>query len=217
MDSLYDDLDLTKMYKIYNVTHEMMKDRGFNPVKKQMDQEKYESKIIGYLAEELEPAKFLDKLALIFESERSESTSADIPEPQRVLVYFNPFKVKFRKVDTEYIHSLMESLEINYSVIIVNDKITSRIKTILSVLNNSQIFNENELVINITKHLFVPKHEKMTVEDTTRFYQDYKVTSDKVPSIFTTDPVVRYYNFKVGDLLRIHRPRGELYYRVVVE
>jgi DNA-directed RNA polymerase I, II, and III subunit RPABC1 len=84
-----------------------------------------------------------------------------------------------------------------------------------------QIMNCKQLQMNITKHRLVPKHERMNDEESNELLKCYNLqTKQQLPLILKSDPVVRYYNFRSGDILRITNNTvsmnyGYKYYRCV--
>ena len=83
---------------------------------------------------------------------------------------------------------------------------------------NVQFFLYENLCINITKHHLVPRHEKIQPEDIKKLNIKVK-NNEEWPKIYVSDPVVQYYDFKPGDLIRITRtigyPEPIYYYRLV--
>tara|TARA_B100000945_G_scaffold274274_1_gene237607 strand:- start:1043 stop:1504 length:462 start_codon:yes stop_codon:yes gene_type:complete len=80
---------------------------------------------------------------------------------------------------------------------------------------NIQFFTFKDLCSNITKHALVPKHEVIQKENL-----KYKVKSDEEwPKLYKNDPIAQYYDFQVGDLIKITRsygyPETVLFYRLV--
>ena len=75
-----------------------------------------------------------------------------------------------------------------------------------------QFFKYKELSVNITKHVCVPKHERID-------HIDFKYDVSKCPTLSLTDIVSRYYDYKIGDVIRVHRRFGTTdaseYYRIV--
>lgn len=75
-----------------------------------------------------------------------------------------------------------------------------------------QFFLARDLCFNLTKHSLVPRHVRV---DT------FPGKVEELPRIVETDPVVQYYNFPIGTVLRTIRPFGGHepipYYRVVVQ
>jgi DNA-directed RNA polymerase I, II, and III subunit RPABC1 len=68
-----------------------------------------------------------------------------------------------------------------------------------------ETFIECELMVNITKHAFVPRHKPLTDTEKTALLTKYKVSEDKLPRISEADPVARYYGLRVGQVVKILR------------
>lgn len=79
-----------------------------------------------------------------------------------------------------------------------------------------QFFSFRELCVNITKHVLVPKHEKVSIDDL-----PFELSKNcyEVPSLYSTDRVAQYYAFQTGDIIRITRTAGVqepvFYYRIL--
>jgi DNA-directed RNA polymerase subunit H (RpoH/RPB5) len=69
-----------------------------------------------------------------------------------------------------------------------------------------EIFIGDHLLFNLTKHFLVPKHHLMTEEEQKEFLKDKeKGLLSRLPKIYDTDPVSRYYGAKVGQIFKIIR------------
>ena len=78
-----------------------------------------------------------------------------------------------------------------------------------------ELFTQEELQYNITKHRLVPKHIKLSSDEAKEFKKTYGL---KHPAMILTDPVSRFYDFKRGDVIKIVRMSGEdefVTYRIV--
>lgn len=76
-----------------------------------------------------------------------------------------------------------------------------------------EIFNELELRFNITRHRLQPTHiEKLSELDASTFKKKYGL---KIPIFAIEDPIVRFYNFKKGDIIALTRADGTNTYRIV--
>lgn len=77
-----------------------------------------------------------------------------------------------------------------------------------------QFFLFKEVCVNITKHVLVPKHERV---DSVPFVTTSRMS--ELPSLYTNDRVAQYYNYAPGDIVRITRTCGVqepiFYYRLV--
>jgi DNA-directed RNA polymerase subunit H (RpoH/RPB5) len=76
-----------------------------------------------------------------------------------------------------------------------------------------EFFNENELRRLLIGNRFIPKHSRVEQE----LHQEIirKFGKDHLPTLLHTDPIVRLYNFEVGDIIQIER-EDTLYYRLVL-
>jgi DNA-directed RNA polymerase subunit H (RpoH/RPB5) len=80
----------------------------------------------------------------------------------------------------------------------------------------SKVFFIDELVSNPIANKMVSQHELCTKRMVERLLQKYSITVDALPKILLRDPIVRWYGWEVGDVVKITRPNGELYYRMVI-
>ena len=68
------------------------------------------------------------------------------------------------------------------------------------------IFLGDYMLFNITKHFLVPKHHLMNVDETKDFLKDKeKGFVHKLPKIYESDPISRFYGAKVGQIFKIVR------------
>ena len=71
-----------------------------------------------------------------------------------------------------------------------------------------QFIYSQQLIVNITKHVCVPKHTLVTKEETERIMKslcDVDGSIQEVPIISRKDPIIFYYDFPVGSLVKIER------------
>lgn len=84
--------------------------------------------------------------------------------------------------------------------------------------NNMQVFHIKDLLYNITKHKYVPKHSILDEEEKKRFVELYKIKD--IAKIKINDPVCRYHFAKIGNIIKITRPsnnsKEEINYRLCI-
>lgn len=216
------DLDLNRFYRIYTTIHEMLHDRGYTPNEEMMKKSEWTSQYLGFLAEidddtsDLDLFGILDSMTLLFTRNK-----------KQLLVYFHPLDSKLAQNDMSYIRTLMSEKNALNLIMVANNNATPKVSSVLEILgHNAQLFSEEELLFNVTRHQLVPKHTLVTGEEREQILKtfttlpDGKQHIDLLPGMFTNDAIVKYYNFRVDDLIRIDRPRKDgfvdISYRVVI-
>ena len=75
--------------------------------------------------------------------------------------------------------------------------------------------------ILVPDHIFVPKHEIMTINEAEEVLEKYHSKATELPLIYANDPAILGLGVKPGDMIRITRKSataGEsFYYRYVIE
>lgn len=212
------DLNLLELYRVYKTVHEMLKDRNCYPIDIEKTREQFISYYIGLIADEnLTPYKFCDELTNYFEYKDNDKTNKSI----KIMVYWSILCNKLKKNDLQAIVNKSIITKSDKIILILKCQINSRITNVVSVLgNNIQVFNIDSLKINITKHHFVPEHKLLSNNETKELLEYYHTDRNNIPGILITDPIVQWYNWKIGDIIKIKRPipgtkKFELTYRVV--
>lgn len=101
-------------------------------------------------------------------------------------------------------------------IIVVCDCMTPSVKEAVRVLNKKknvfiQIFPIRTLMFNVTKHRFVPKHERITHSEYSEYLADFLESLhikdlSKLPRIIESDPVAMFIGLRPGDICKIIRP-----------
>eukprot|EP00035_Acanthoeca_spectabilis_P021493 m.438536 g.438536 ORF g.438536 m.438536 type:complete len:216 (+) comp18254_c0_seq1:242-889(+) len=128
-------------------------------------------------------------------------------ESDRLYVFFpdNP------TVSTDDISSYFKKMQENSvrrGIIAYRQKITPMARTGIQEMKPSytlEQFTELELMVNITEHMYVPKHTVLSDADKAIILERYKMTEEQMPRIQESDPISRYFGLVPGQLLKIVR------------
>jgi DNA-directed RNA polymerase I, II, and III subunit RPABC1 len=173
------------MNKVYNTCLELLSERGYEIL------DRDDERILGFRIN-----KFTN-------------------EEEQICVFLsvtNKFNVESIQ---EYIY-MLKQMEIEHCIIVHKENATPVAKKIVedSKELTIELFNEDELQCNITKHYLVPKHElvyKKGTKGCTEFKAKY---GDKYPVILKSDPVARFYGYERGDIIQITRKNGFVMFRI---
>jgi DNA-directed RNA polymerase subunit H len=73
----------------------------------------------------------------------------------------------------------------------------------------------------VPDHVYVPKHEIMTINEAHQVLKDFNCKPTELPLIFVNDPAIIGLGVKPGDMIKISRKSAtagkSIYYRYVVE
>lgn len=107
----------------------------------------------------------------------------------------------------KYYYSILHTDNVKHCILVYQNNITSSVKKILQNIDiQVQLFCIDELKYNILNHVLVPKHTKV----------DRQAKNDKkYPILKKSDPVAKFMGYKPGDVIRIDRNDGTIYYRYV--
>jgi len=138
--------------------------------------------------------------------ERDDALRAVKPDKGLVQVYIL-HEPKLNVDMIKYYYSLLCANKIKHGILVYRESVTSSVKKILNTLDICvELFCVSDLRYNILKHRLVPRHTKIRRE---------KQNQNKYPILKKTDPVVRFMGFETGDIIKIDRKDGTIYYRYV--
>jgi DNA-directed RNA polymerase I, II, and III subunit RPABC1 len=141
-----------------------------------------------------------DRLIILVEKENDSA--------EKLLVFFPSERKKIGVRPIRQYAQLMEDKNIKRAIVIVQQQLTPFAKQAVqeaSVKIDMEIFHEKELIVNISQHYLVPKHEVLNEDEKTALLAAYKIKLEQLPRMQTVDPMARHFGLKRGDIVRITR------------
>jgi len=192
------------LYKVRNTVLEMLSDRGY--IVPDIENISFEEFVIKYNNKNIDI--FIDN---------------EIKKEKAYIHFHNEIK-NFSKNDLK---NIMQNIISKYNdqninlILILREKENSAISKELSkdTYKNVEIFLRKNMVFNVTKHVYVPKHIILTKDEEREVLEKYYTTKGKLPKMPKSDPIAKYYGMKSEQVCKIIRKSPEVgeyvYYRVV--
>ena len=192
------------LYKVRQTILEMINDRG-------------------YSVPEIEKILF-EEFIIKYNNKNLDIYINDIENNKKIYVYFHNEVKNYSKNDLK---NIMQKLINEYQdsninlILILREKENSAISKELTKdsYKNVEIFLKKNMIFNITKNEYVPKHILLNIEEEKELLDKYNTTKGKLPKISKTDPIAKYYGMKSDQICKIIRKSPEvgeyLYYRLV--
>jgi DNA-directed RNA polymerase subunit H (RpoH/RPB5) len=150
-------------------------------------------------------------------TEKDDSTRilAIKPDGNPMVVFFTDVP-KFNVKNVQVYISVMNDMDIFHAIIVYKDSVTSFTRKAVSksLEMKLELFAEEDLQYNITKHRLQPSFEKLPSDEAEKFKQKY---GNKFGVIKKDDPIARFYGYDRGDVIRVTRGKVNKFvtYRLV--
>ncbi len=183
-----------KLYRVYETINKLLYNRGYNKAP-ELSFEEFCNVPKNLLTIRTDRR--------VFDSTKNNSIFVFFPEEEKGV------KVGVKPIRT-YKNEMLEA-NIKNAIIIVRDGITSFAKNSIQTDLRSddpfiiEIFTESELLIDITEHISVPKHELLSYEEKQDLLKKLDIKESQLPKMVITDPISRYYGLNKKDVVRITR------------
>ncbi|KAJ1509757.1 DNA-directed RNA polymerases I, II, and III subunit RPABC1 [Coelomomyces lativittatus] len=116
-----------------------------------------------------------------------------------------------KKVGIAPIRAFCEKLigmNINHGIIVHQQPLSSQAHKVIQQVSEKyrlEAYEESKLIVNITHHVLVPKHQTMTQKEKKILLERYRAKESQLPRILSTDPVAEYLGLKRGEVVKIIR------------
>ena len=107
-----------------------------------------------------------------------------------------------------------------HKIIIVNS-INKNIELQIMSKPKTEIFIRSYFMINIAEYKYVPQHILLTDDEKKKVVDEYNIPLNNYPKIMLSDPMSKYCNANIHDIIKIIRPSAVsgfvFYYRYVIK
>ncbi|KAI0029314.1 DNA-directed RNA polymerase RPB5 subunit [Vararia minispora EC-137] len=189
--------DTATLWKVNRTVHEMVKDRGFSVADDEIHMD-----LNTFRATYGSQTGSIDRSQLNFFTNRRD-------EPLlQIFVYFTEEK----SVGVKTMRKLVQNMDekgIKQGIIIFPGTMTSSARKVITGLAAKyklEEFSEADLLVNITHHKLVPRHEVLTPQEKSLLLERYRLKETQLPRIQLADPIARYYGLRRGQVVKITRP-----------
>eukprot|EP00871_Galdieria_phlegrea_P003205 jgi/Galph1/3886/GphlegSOOS_G2525.1 len=193
----YVEQEVTKLFRVRRTLLEMLRDRGYVVLENSSDLEMTREEF-GRRFQESNYSR--DSLTMLkqHQSEPSDQIYVFFPSEDRVSV--KTLRDYFVRMDQERVYK---------AIIVVIKSLSPFAKQGIQKVSPQfqvEVFLEMELLVNITHHELVPKHEVLSTEGKRQLLKRYHLKESQLPRILITDPVARYFGLQKGQVVKITRP-----------
>ncbi|TFL04134.1 DNA-directed RNA polymerase RPB5 subunit [Pterulicium gracile] len=186
-----------KLWKVNRTLHEMCKDRGY-----QVSDEELNMDLTTFRTQYNDNAGTMERGRLNF------YCTSEVDPSDQIFVFFSDE----RSVGVKTMRKLLGILEekrISRGIIVFPGNMTpSARKVIVAMAGQYRLeeFSEADLLVNITRHQLVPRHDVLSPEEKAALLQKYRLKETQLPRIQLADPVARYYGLRRSQVVKITRP-----------
>jgi|688.fasta_scaffold495495_2 DNA-directed RNA polymerase I, II, and III subunit RPABC1 len=140
----------------------------------------------------------------------------DIQEMERKNIYIH-FQIDDTSFGKNDLKKIINDIYTKYEtedvliILVLKDNPNTAVKKELknTKYKNIEVFERKNLEFNVSKHILIPKHIKLTKEQGQNVLDTYNCTLEQLPKIFSSDPQIKYHGMRVGDICKIIRNTKE--------
>ncbi|BGP18493.1 hypothetical protein JCM10213_001191 [Rhodosporidiobolus nylandii] len=187
--------ETARLFRVSRTVHELVQDRGFAIAEDEIGMSLDEFKGL-YAA----GGTAIDKAKINFSASKTEGEES-------IFVFYAEEASVGIKTMRKFI-DILESQKIQRGILIYKTSMTPSANKVITAMSQQftiEAFQESELLVNITHHTLVPRHEVLTAEEKKQLLQRYRLKDTQLPRIQLHDPVARYYGLKRGQVVKITR------------
>ncbi|KNA07533.1 hypothetical protein SOVF_170940 [Spinacia oleracea] len=190
------DEGITKLHKVRKTVMQMLNDRGYLVTDDEINMTKQQ--FIEHYGDNMSR----DDLFL-FKNKRNDTSDQImvffvIPETSKQAIGIGPLRKCFERMEAEKVYR---------AILVVEQRLTPSAKKVCEITNiRMEVFQDSELLYNVTEHDLVPEHQVLTDGEKKAVLEKYGVKETQLPRMLVTDPIARHYGLQRGQAVKIIRP-----------
>eukprot|EP00746_Dinoflagellata_sp_MGD_P150013 gnl/MRDRNA2_/MRDRNA2_81966_c0_seq1.p1 gnl/MRDRNA2_/MRDRNA2_81966_c0~~gnl/MRDRNA2_/MRDRNA2_81966_c0_seq1.p1 ORF type:complete len:219 (-),score=53.41 gnl/MRDRNA2_/MRDRNA2_81966_c0_seq1:80-736(-) len=202
------DDEATKLWRVRKTVFEMLNDRGWvvgdNYLKE--SREELEANLNAARAEGAGRERFV----IIVNKKGEQQQGSDYnPKEHRLIVFFPEENKRVGVKPIRILAEKMDERKIKEAILVVRQPLTPLAHSAINeamVKMRIEVFHENELIINITRHELVAEHIPLNEKEKQALLDRYQMKPTQLPRIQVVDPVARYFGLRRDEVVKIIRP-----------
>ncbi|KAN0070266.1 RNA polymerase [Elaphomyces granulatus] len=206
--------EMARLWRTWRTVFEMLQDRGYEVTEEevQIPFEQFKTKYsdgLGYPDRNKMKVSARPTEAMKAKYTPAKSKLNPNPQPQCGTVYVefcpDPTAVGTKQVRT--FNHFVDEQNFHTGIFITQTPISPSAVRLLSGIPDRicEHFQEQDLLVNITRHELVPKHVLLSAEEKVRLLERYRLKESQLPRIQVSDPVARYLGLRRGQVVKIIR------------
>ncbi|CAH8280057.1 unnamed protein product [Arabidopsis lyrata] len=194
------DDEITRLFKVRRTVLQMLRDRGYTIEESDLNLKREE--FVQRFCKPMNNMNKVNKEALFVAANKG-------PNPADKIYVFYPEGPKVGvPVIKKEVAIKMRDDKVPRGIVVVPMPITGPARMAISELNKIltiEVFEEAELVTNITEHKLINKYYVLDDQAKKELLKTYTVQDTQLPRILVSDPLARYYGLKRGQIVKIRR------------
>jgi len=135
-------------------------------------------------------------------------------EKEKIFVHIIIKNMKKKVCLKEIKDIFLKTSKINSCILIIPDKLSFDANLEIQKHKNVEIFTYDFFLFSLPRHVYVPKHSLLSEEDKQLFLKKRNLFIEQLPLIRKNDPIIKYYGWQKGNIVKIQRP-GWVVYRAI--
>ncbi|KAI0806331.1 DNA-directed RNA polymerase RPB5 subunit [Irpex lacteus] len=189
--------ETARLWKVNRTIHELVKDRGF-----QVSDDEINMDLATFKQHYANQSGSVDRSQLNFFTTHQQNPT------EQIFIFFSDERSVGVKTMRKLL-GIMDEKNIQRGIIVFPGNMTPSARKVIVAMQSQyklEEFSESDLLVNITHHTLVPKHEVLNSEQKKQLLERYRLKETQLPRIQVADPVARYYGLKRGMVVKITRP-----------